>query len=52
VAVAGFAEILRESPYAKNLSFDLIEEIAQPAVGNREDRREFMALLKKAKGMK
>ncbi len=52
VAVAGFAEVLRESPYAKNLSFDLIEEIAQPAVGNREDRREFMALLKKAKRMK
>lgn len=49
VAVAGFAEILRESPYAKNLSLALVEEIASPNVGNREDRKEFMALLKKTK---
>ncbi|QDG54858.1 DUF3520 domain-containing protein [Persicimonas caeni] len=49
-AVAGFAEILRESPYAKNLSYDLIEEIAQGAtVAGQQDRQEFLQLVKKAK---
>jgi len=52
VAVAGFAEILRESPYAKKLSYDLVEEIARPAVGNKEDRKEFLALLNKAKRLR
>lgn len=48
-AVAAFAEILRKSPYAKNLSLDLVEEIARSSAGNREDRKEFLGLIKKAK---
>ncbi len=48
-SVAAFAEILRESPYAKNLSLDLVEEIAQSATGKQEDRREFLGLIKKAR---
>jgi len=48
-AVAAFAEILRKSPYAKNLSLDLVEEIAQAATGKQEDRREFLQLIKKAR---
>ena len=52
-AVAMFAEKLRESPYAKKIGFDLIEEIAKSATGNRdEDRREFLALLKQARRLK
>ncbi|MEZ4458496.1 MAG: von Willebrand factor type A domain-containing protein [bacterium] len=48
-AVAAFAEILRESPYAKNISLDLVEEIAKASAGNREDRKEFLGLIKKAR---
>ncbi len=49
-AVAGFAEILRESPYAENLSYALIEEVARSATSaGQTDREEFLALVKKAK---
>ncbi len=52
-AVAGFAEILRGSKYAKNLSFDLIEEVAKGATAaGQTDREEFLKLVKKAKGLK
>ena len=49
-AVAGFAEILRKSPYAKNLSYDLIKEVAEGSSTKRQkDRQEFIALVEKAK---
>lgn len=48
-AVAGFAEILRNSPHAKNLSYDLILEVAQSATTKEADRREFIQLVKQAK---
>jgi Ca-activated chloride channel family protein len=48
-AVATFAEILRESPYAENLSLDLVEEVAKSAAGKRDDRLEFLQLVRKAK---
>ena len=52
-AVAGFAEILRGSPYAKGLSFELIEEIARGGtMAGQEDRQEFLELVKKAKKLK
>jgi Ca-activated chloride channel family protein len=52
-AVAGFAEILRGSEYAKGLSFDLIEEIAQGGtIAGQQDRQEFIDLVKKAKSLK
>ncbi len=51
-AVATFAEIMRNSPYAENLSLDPVEEVAKSAAGNREDRREFLQLVRKAKKLK
>lgn len=49
-AVTGFAEILRQSPHAKSLSFSLIEEVAKAASSpNQKDRQEFIALVQKAK---
>ena len=51
-AVTGFAEILRESPYAENLSLDLVEEVASSAAGNDADRKEFVGLVKKAKQLR
>lgn len=48
-SVAAFAEIMRESPYAKNLTLDLVEEIASSATDKQEDRREFLGLIKKAR---
>lgn len=49
-AVTGFAEILRQSPHAKTLSFSLIEEVAKTASSpNQKDRQEFIALVQKAK---
>jgi Ca-activated chloride channel family protein len=50
-AVAGFAEILRDSPYAEDLSFDLIDEVASAATDGRSDRREFVELVRKAKSL-
>jgi Ca-activated chloride channel family protein len=52
-AVVGFAEILRGSKYANNLSFDLIEEIAKGGtLAGQQDRQEFIDLVKKAKALK
>ena len=51
VAVAGFAEILRRSKYADDLTYDLILEVAQPNVGKDARRKEFIALVKRARGM-
>jgi Ca-activated chloride channel family protein len=52
-AVAGFAEILRNSEYAKDLSFELIEEIAKGGtMAGQQDRQEFIDLVKKAKSLK
>ena len=48
-SVAMFAEILRESPYAKNIGLDLVEEVAKAATGRQEDRKEFLQLLKQAR---
>ena len=49
-AVAGFAEILRKSPYASNLSYDLIKEVAEGSSSrNQKDRQEFITLVEKAK---
>lgn len=49
-AVAGFAELLRESPYAEGLSFDLIEEVARGATTSQQvDRNEFLGLIERAR---
>ena len=49
VAVAGFAEILRNSPYAEHISLALVEELAQGAtLSGQADRQEFIALVKRA----
>ncbi|QED28071.1 VWA domain-containing protein [Microvenator marinus] len=49
VAVAGFAEILRKSPYAKDLSYDLVLEVAESSAGSSAKRRELVDLIKAAK---
>ena len=52
-AVTGFPEILRESPYAKDLNFALIKEIAQSATSPSQlDRLEFIELVEKAEKIK
>ncbi|MEC9440208.1 MAG: von Willebrand factor type A domain-containing protein [Myxococcota bacterium] len=52
-AVAGFAEILRESPYAKDLNLALVKEIAQSATSPSQlDRLEFIELVEKAEKIK
>ena len=49
-AVVAFAEILRGSPYAEGLSYQLVEEIARPAASaNQKDRQEFLELVQKAR---
>jgi Ca-activated chloride channel family protein len=48
-AVAGFAEILRGSPYAKGWKLADVARIAKAAAGGAEDRQEFVALVGKAK---
>lgn len=46
VAVAGFAEILRKSPYADHLTLGAIREIAASSTGSHsEDRRGFVSLV-------
>ncbi|MGM0558853.1 MAG: vWA domain-containing protein [Myxococcota bacterium] len=48
-AVAGFAELLRDSKYAKQLSYELVEEIAEGASrSDQADRQEFIALVRTA----
>ena len=52
-AVAGFAEILRESPYASKLSFSLVEEVARAASSPKEkDRQEFLKVVTRARQLK
>ena len=52
-AVAGFAEVLRESPYAKELNLALLEEVARGATDARQlDRVAFLELIKKARALK
>ena len=49
-AVAAYAELLRGSPYAKGLSYDLVYEVAQAsATSAQADRQEFLGLVKQAK---
>jgi Ca-activated chloride channel family protein len=49
-AVATFAEIMRGSPYAKDLSYDLVEEVARSASSkSQKDRQEFIELVNKAR---
>ena len=50
-AVGGFAELLRESPYAQDLSYGLVEEVASASTKGREARRELVQLVRKAKRM-
>lgn len=52
VAVAGFAEILRGSKHAKNLSLDLILEVAESSTGTHKSRKEFVNLVKKARRLR
>ena len=52
-AVAGFAEILRESPYARELNLALIKELAQSASTPKQlDRAEFIELVERAQELK
>lgn len=49
-AVAGFAEVLRGSPYAEGVSLALVEELAQAATRRGQaDRQEFIDLVRRAK---
>jgi Ca-activated chloride channel family protein len=51
-SVASFAEILRGSPYAEKLNHDTVLEIANGALQNRKDRKEFVALVERAKALR
>jgi Ca-activated chloride channel homolog len=51
-SVASFAEILRGSPYAEKLNHDIVLEIANGALQNRKDRKEFVALVERAKALR
>ena len=48
-SVCAFAEKLRHSPYAKNLTWDWIEEIASSAAKGRSDRKELVKLIQRAR---
>ncbi len=50
-AIAAFAEILKESPYADNEALSTIESIVTSKNWLNSDRAEFAALFKEAKGM-
>jgi Ca-activated chloride channel family protein len=50
-AVAGFAEVLRKSPHAKNWSLAQVERIAREASDGRADRRELINLIAAANRM-
>jgi Ca-activated chloride channel family protein len=51
-AVTAFAELLRKSPYAGHLSYDLVHEIATGATRKGQaDRREFIQLVERARGI-
>jgi Ca-activated chloride channel family protein len=49
VAVAGFAEVLRESDYAKNWSLDTVASIAKTAKVNAAEQEELVQLIDLAK---
>lgn len=51
-AVTAFAEVLRKSPYAEGLSLDLVHEVAKAATEDRQQRKDFLALVNKAKALK
>lgn len=50
VAVAGWGMILRQSPYKSQVSYDMVQKLAESAVGKDTDgyRAEFLSLLQKA----
>jgi Ca-activated chloride channel family protein len=50
-AVMASAELLRASPYAKDWSVGKILRIAQNSAGGKEDRQEFVALMKAMRGI-
>ena len=37
-----------QTPYAKNVSYELVKEIAENAAGKRQERQEFVGLVEKA----
>jgi Ca-activated chloride channel family protein len=53
-AVAGFALLLRDSPYKGQVSFDLVTELAQGSKGADKDgyRAEFLDLVQKARALR
>jgi Ca-activated chloride channel family protein len=50
-AVVAFAEKLRESPYARDISYDLIEEIAAASTRGKSERKELVELVRKARAI-
>jgi len=51
VAVATFAEKLRESPHVRDVSLGQVAEIARGAIAQDEDREEFVGLVERADGI-
>jgi Ca-activated chloride channel homolog len=53
-SVAGFAMLLRDSPYKGNMDFDKVISVAKGALGKDQEgyRKEFISLVKKAAGLK
>jgi Ca-activated chloride channel family protein len=50
-AVSGFAEILRQSPHAKEYSLSDVARIAKAAAGDQRDQQEMVDLVKKAEAL-
>ncbi len=51
-AVAAFAEIVRQSPYAAHLNLEWVEEIASGALGTQADRPQLIELIGRAKSLR
>lgn len=51
-AVAAFAEISRESPYAAHLNLEWVEEVATAAVAGKSDRAQLIELITQAKTLR
>ncbi|MFU8804748.1 MAG: vWA domain-containing protein [Bradymonadaceae bacterium] len=51
VAVAAFAELLRESPHMAGVSLERIEALAERTASDYEDRKEFVDLVRMARPM-
>ncbi|MFO0589988.1 MAG: von Willebrand factor type A domain-containing protein [Polyangiaceae bacterium] len=51
-AVTGFAEILRQSPAAKEYTLDDVAKVAIAAAGDQRDQQEMVTLVKKAASLK